>query len=224
MQIVDGPQQQRGRRSRRRAKGLIRPRSRTGHRERSCGDGVPEDAAQRQDVSRRRFFDSPGGPASPGVQGRPRSSRQAPAGPAKRVNDALAGAVPNPATDGPPKQPEHRARRRPSATSTRAFTGDLISFHAERGVFAPIGTTITDVTFHVAGSTATGTVVGMGVVFVSVDNPVATTMEFFDEKRRQPQQDRRPAALGGSVPESRARLGGAAPKRHPVLVRGATST
>jgi hypothetical protein len=40
---------------------------------------------------------------------------------------------------------------------------------------------ITDVTFHVDASTPPGFVIGMGVVFVSVDDAQASSIEFFDE-------------------------------------------
>jgi hypothetical protein len=53
------------------------------------------------------------------------------------------------------------------------------TFSAQR-LFTPLGSTIHDVTFFVAGTNIPATVTGFGAVFVEVDNPVQSSLEFFD--------------------------------------------
>jgi hypothetical protein len=57
---------------------------------------------------------------------------------------------------------------------------DLLSF-TQSAQFAPLGTVVTDITFNVAGSSTKGVVKGLGIVFSSVDQEGATTVEYFDE-------------------------------------------
>lgn len=61
------------------------------------------------------------------------------------------------------------------------FSSDLRTFSPER-LFAPVGSTITDVRFFLPSSTTTPAgVSGFGVVFTDVETSGATTVEFFDE-------------------------------------------
>ena len=53
------------------------------------------------------------------------------------------------------------------------------TFSAQR-LFTALGSTIHEVTFFVAGTNTTATVTGFGAVFVEVDNPVQSSLEFFD--------------------------------------------
>jgi hypothetical protein len=62
-----------------------------------------------------------------------------------------------------------------NATYATAFE----AFSAPR-VFAPIGSTITDTTFVVPGSTTTAQASGFGVVFTDVDVAGSASLEFFD--------------------------------------------
>jgi uncharacterized delta-60 repeat protein len=61
-----------------------------------------------------------------------------------------------------------------------AYATAFVTFSPQR-LFAPIGSTVMDVTFRVPGSNRPATVKGFGVVFTDVDVFGATTVEFFDE-------------------------------------------
>ena len=60
-----------------------------------------------------------------------------------------------------------------------AYATAFVTFSPQR-LFAPVGSTIVDVTFRVPGTNRPATVRGFGVVFTDVDVFGATTVEFFD--------------------------------------------
>jgi hypothetical protein len=119
-------------------------------------------------------------------------------GTGEEVNDALSGVTPNVLTVGPPNNPNAPLGGDFSNVNP-AFAGNLISF-TQDAVFAPLGTVITDITFHVAASTTPGFVTGMGVVFVSVDKAQATTIEFFDVNNVSLNKTVVPVRSGGPFP------------------------
>lgn len=59
------------------------------------------------------------------------------------------------------------------------FPSEFVPFSTER-LFAPIGSTLTDVTFFVPGTTTPGWVSGFGAVFSDVEFASSSTIEFFD--------------------------------------------
>jgi hypothetical protein len=58
-----------------------------------------------------------------------------------------------------------------------SYAGDFQAFSAER-IFAPLGSTVTDVAFRVPGTDTPALVNGFGAVFTSVDAAGATTVQF----------------------------------------------
>jgi hypothetical protein len=153
-------------------KGLVGPVA-TGHRE-VVWDGVPE-ALRNATTFSPTFFDRQVG-GTEGVQSG--IIFTATGGTGEEVNDALAGVLPDPAVVGPPDNPNTNLGGDFSNLNP-AYAGDLIAF-TQNAEFAPIGTTTTDVTFHVAASTTKGFVTGFGVVFTSVDKAQASSIELFD--------------------------------------------
>jgi plastocyanin len=59
------------------------------------------------------------------------------------------------------------------------LAAQFTSFSAKK-LFMPVGSNQVDVTFHIVGSATPGLVKGFGAVFVDVDSPGSTTIEFFD--------------------------------------------
>src|SRR5262249_48048284 len=59
------------------------------------------------------------------------------------------------------------------------FQSDLQTFSPPK-LFAPVNSTITDVTFFVPGTSVAATTTSFGVVFVDVETPDSTKVEFFD--------------------------------------------
>jgi hypothetical protein len=146
----------------------------TGHRE-VVWDGVPETLRNKANFN-QSFFDRQTGGAA-GVQGGVIFKEIG--GTGQEVNDALNGAVPDPANVGPPVNPPSELGG-DFSNHNASYAGNLLSF-TQSASFAPLGTVVTDVTFHVAGSQAPGVVNGLGVVFASVDKPQVTSVEYFDE-------------------------------------------
>jgi hypothetical protein len=145
----------------------------TGHRE-VVWDGVPE-ALRNKDNFNPNFFDRQDNGAA-GVRG---GIVFESTGVGQQVNDALAGAVPDAALVGPPLN-ENAAVGGDFSNISTAFSGNLLSF-TQSASFAPIGSTTTEMTFHVPGSTEPAVVHGMGIVFSSVDKPNTSYVEYFDE-------------------------------------------
>ena len=81
---------------------------------------------------------------------------------------------------------------------------NLLSF-TQSASFAPLGSTTTEMTFHVAGSQQRAVVHGMGIVFSSVDKPNTSYVEYFDENGASvariyaPVQSHGPFPLDGPV-------------------------
>ena len=149
----------------------------TGHRE-VVWDGVPE-ALRNKGTFNPSFFDrQPGGAA--GVQGG--IIFTATNGTGQEVNDALGGATPDPTLVGPPMHANATAGGDFSNHNV-AFANDLLAF-TQSASFAPLGTTTTDITFHVAASSQPAVVDGLGIVFASVDKAQVTYVEYFDEQGR----------------------------------------
>jgi hypothetical protein len=148
-----------------------------GHREVVWG-GVPE-VLRNKTTFKPEFFDrQPGGTA--GVQGG--IIFTATDGTGQEVNDALDGATPDVTTVGPPNN-ENAEVGGDFSNHNLAFAGDLLSF-TQSASFAPLGTTITDITFHVAASATPAVVDGIGIVFTSVDKAQTSYIELFDEQDR----------------------------------------
>ncbi len=170
----------------------------TGHRE-VVWDGVPEAERNKTTFSPTFFDRQPGG--SDGVQGGVIFT--AVGGTGEEVNDALAGVLPDPATVGPPDN-QNAPFGGDFSNLNASYANDLVAF-TQDAVFAPIGTNITDVTFHVAGSMTKGFITGMGVVFISVDKAQASSLEFFDMNNNSivkvfaPLQSRGPFPFPGPV-------------------------
>ena len=57
---------------------------------------------------------------------------------------------------------------------------DIFQTFSSAKLFTPLGTTVHEVTFFVPGTTNPATVTGFGAVFVDVDDPIHTVLEFFD--------------------------------------------
>jgi len=60
------------------------------------------------------------------------------------------------------------------------FSNDFQAFSAQR-LFTAVGSPITDVNFFVPGTNVAGTTNAFGVIFVDVEVPRLTTLQFFDE-------------------------------------------
>lgn len=145
-----------------------------GHRE-IVWDGVPE-TLRNVGTFKAAFFDRQAGGAA-GVQG---GAIFTPVGgTGEMVDDAYVGVKPDPATFGPPTH-DNAPLGGDFSDVNPAFGGNLISF-TQDATFAPLGTTITDVTFHVASTSQPAVISGMGVVFISVDDEQASSIELFDE-------------------------------------------
>jgi hypothetical protein len=178
-------------------KGLVGPVA-TGHRE-VVWDGVPEDQRNLTNFS-ATFFDRQVA-GTEGVQGG--VIFKATGGTGEQVNDALATVLPDPATVGPPNNP-NAPLGGDFSNLNPAYAGNLIAF-TQNAEFAPLGTTTTDVTFHVASTMTKGFVIGFGVVFTSVDKAQASSLEFFDQndvsivKVFVPLQSRGPDPFAGPV-------------------------
>jgi hypothetical protein len=147
----------------------------TGHRE-ILWDGVPETLRNQTNFNAQFFNRSDTGTS--GVRGG--IVFQPNGGTGEEVNDTLAGVIPNPATVGPPTNPQAPLGGDFSNINPK-FAGNLLSF-TQSAQFAPLGTVVTDITFNVAGSNTPGVVKGLGIVFSSVDREGATTVEYFDEQ------------------------------------------
>ncbi len=65
------------------------------------------------------------------------------------------------------------------ASVNAGLAAQFTVFSAKK-LFMPVGSNQVDVTFKVVGSAAQGLVKGFGAVFVDVDRPGSTTIEFFD--------------------------------------------
>jgi hypothetical protein len=148
-----------------------------GHRE-VLWDGVPEVLRNQTNFS-ATFFDRQLGGAA-GVQGGVIFTESN--GTGQEVNDALAGVIPDPGTVGPPGF-ANAALGGDFSNHNPVFAGNLLAF-TQSASFAPLGTTITDITFHVAASDKPAVVSGLGIVFTSVDKPQSTFVEFFDDQDR----------------------------------------
>ncbi len=146
----------------------------TGHRE-VVWDGVPEVLRNKSNF-KAEFFDRQDNGAA-GVRGG--IIFTALNGSGQEVNDALGGATPDPATVGPPTN-QNAAIGGDFSNINPNFAGNLLSF-TQSASFAPLGTTTTEITFHVAGSQQKGIIHGMGIVFSSVDKPNTSYVEYFDE-------------------------------------------
>src|SRR5436190_6910139 len=59
------------------------------------------------------------------------------------------------------------------------LAAQFTTFSAKK-LFMPVGSNVVDVKFRVVGTTTLGLVKGFGAVFVDVDKPGSTTIEFFD--------------------------------------------
>jgi hypothetical protein len=57
---------------------------------------------------------------------------------------------------------------------------DIFQTFSPQRLFTPLGSTVHDVTFFVPGTNIPATVLGFGAVFVENDNPVQSSLEFFD--------------------------------------------
>jgi plastocyanin len=65
------------------------------------------------------------------------------------------------------------------ASVNAGLAAQFTTFSAKK-LFMPVGSNIVDVKFRVVGTTTLGLVKGFGAVFVDVDKPGSTTIEFFD--------------------------------------------
>ncbi|HTJ47394.1 MAG TPA: hypothetical protein VL463_35085 [Kofleriaceae bacterium] len=170
----------------------------TGHRE-VVWDGVPETLRNKGTFNPSFFDRQPGGAA--GVQGG--IIFAATNGTGEEVNDALDGATPDPTLVGPPMHANATAGG-DFSNHNAAYAGNLLSF-TQSASFAPLGTTITDITFHVAASSTPGVVDGLGIVFASVDKAQVTYVEYFDEAGHSlarvyaPVQSHGPFAVPGPI-------------------------
>ncbi len=148
-----------------------------GHRE-VVWDGVPEVLRNHGTFNPGFFNRQPG--ATAGVQGG--IIFTATNGTGEEVNDAVGGTTPDPATVGPPNHVNATVGG-DFSNHNSAFAGNLLSF-TQSASFAPLGTTITDITFQVAASAKPAVVNGLGIVFASVDKAQTTYIEYFDEQDR----------------------------------------
>ncbi len=64
--------------------------------------------------------------------------------------------------------------------AVNAGLADQFAFFSAKKLFMPVGSNQVDVDFKLAGTTTPGLVKGFGAVFVDVDRPGSTTIEFFD--------------------------------------------
>src|SRR5207253_859403 len=92
----------------------------------------------------------------------------------QEVNDAFNGAIPDPATVGPPAN-DNAALGGDFSNINPKFAGNLLS-HTQSASFATIGTVVSDLTFTVAGTNDKAVVTGAGVVFSSVDREFSTSV------------------------------------------------
>jgi hypothetical protein len=145
----------------------------TGHRE-VVWDGVPE-ALRNKDNFNPEFFDRQDAGAA-GVRG---GIIFKSGGVGQEVNDAFAGALPDAALVGPPAN-ENAPVGGDFSNLSSAFSGNLLAF-TQSAAFAPLGSTSTEITFRVPGSTTPATVHGLGIVFSSVDKANSSYVEYFDE-------------------------------------------
>src|SRR5258705_9469040 len=70
------------------------------------------------------------------------------------------------------------------ASVNAGWAAQLTVFSAKK-LFMPVGSNQVDVTFKVVGSGTQGLVKGFGAVFVDVDRPGSTTIEFFDSENER---------------------------------------
>jgi hypothetical protein len=156
-------------------KGIAGPAA-TGHRE-VVWDGVPGKFRNRPDFS-ETFFDRDA-PAKAGVRGG--IIFRALGGTGEEVNDVLNGVLPDPAApvggDDAPLGGDY-------SNINPKFAGTLLSF-TQSAQFATLGTVVTEISFHVAGTAQKAVVSGLGIVFTSVDRANTTSVEYFDESGRR---------------------------------------
>jgi hypothetical protein len=157
-------------------KGLVGPVA-TGHRDIDW-DGVPEVLRNKTDFS-PTFFNRQ---ATDHVGVRAGITFTPTGGTGQEVNDAFEGAVPDPATVGPPAN-DNAPLGGDFSNINPKFAGDLLS-HTQSASFATIGTVVSDLTFTVAGSNDKAVIAGAGIVFSSVDREFSTSVSFFDENDR----------------------------------------
>jgi hypothetical protein len=157
-------------------KGLAGPAA-EGHRE-VVWDGVPRPFLNRTDFP-ATFFNRQ---ASDNAGVRGGIVFKATGGRGEEVNDALNGVAPE--VDAPQGADDDGPPGGDFSNINPKFAKNLLSF-TQSAQFATIGTTVTDITFTVAGTSQRATVNGLGIVFSSVDRLGSTSIEYFDENGRR---------------------------------------
>jgi len=170
-----------------------------GHRE-VVWDGVPRQFRNRGDFS-PQFFNRQndgnvgvrGGIVFQDVNGR-----------GQEVNDAFNGQIPDLDDPLPEGEDDEAPLGGDFSNVNPKFAGNLLSF-TQSAQFATRGTTVTDITFKVAGTRTKGFVNGLGIVFASVDRATSTSVEYFDDRGRSiikifaPVQSKGPFPFAGPV-------------------------
>ena len=83
------------------------------------------------------------------------------------------------------------------ASVNAGLAAQFTTFSAKK-LFMPVGSNVVDVSFRLVGTTTLGLVKGFGAVFVDVDKPGSTTIEFFDAQDQSLGVVRSPNHTGGA--------------------------